>query len=228
MEIKRCSDCGRFLVENYFNWQNIKKNRRHSYCKKCQSNRKYLWKLDNPEYDKQYHKDNKEYKREYQRQWHENNPEYRKQWCRNNPEYQKQYREYNKEYFVKYQKQWQLDNPEYSKQHHEENKKYRNCMSQQWRKNNPDKVNACSAKRRIYKRNQTIFLTDLEKDKYNFIYKVASTMANYVVDHIQPVSKGGSDHPDNLQILRKDLNSEKFNKYPLTEEEEIKYIGFKL
>ena len=202
MEIKRCSDCGRFLVENYFNWQNIKKNRRHSYCKKCQSNRKYLWKLDNPEYDKQYHKDNKEYKREYQRQWHENNPEYRKQWCRNNPEY--------------------------SKQHHEENKKYRNCMSQQWRKNNPDKVNACSAKRRIYKRNQTIFLTDLEKDKYNFIYKVASTMANYVVDHIQPVSKGGSDHPDNLQILRKDLNSEKFNKYPLTEEEEIKYIGFKL
>jgi len=34
--------------------------------------------------------------------------------------------------------------------------------------------------------------------------------------------------PDNLQILDKHLNREKSNKYPLTEEEQIKYKGYRL
>ena len=44
----------------------------------------------------------------------------------------------------------------------------------------------------------------------------------------EPVSKGGLHHPNNLQILTKNLNIEKSNKWPLTEKETLKYNGFKI
>ena len=95
MKIKRCSDCRRFLSENSFPWRNKKKGYSMSYCRKCQSNRTYLWRLDNPEYFKQWRENNPE----YQRQWHKDNPECKKQYNnhrrKNNPECDKQYRKNN-------------------------------------------------------------------------------------------------------------------------------------
>lgn len=225
MEIKRCDDCGRFLGEKSFHWLNKKKGYRQSCCKRCNSNRSYLWRLNNKdhirEYKKIWRKNNEEHIVEYHKNWSKNNREhlrgYRTQYRRDNREhireYHKQYYENNREKCLEYSRQCYKDDPEYRKQ---------------YQKDNPEKMLARKAKRRVAKKNQTVALTNIEKDKYKFIYKVASTMANYVVDHIQPISKGGSDHPDNLQILRKDLNREKYNKYPLTGEERVKYTGFKL
>ncbi len=94
-KIKRCSDCRRFLSENSFPWRNKKKGYSMSYCRKCQSNRTYLWRLDNPEYQKQWRENNPE----YQKQWHKDNPECKKQYNnrrrKNNPECDKQYRKNN-------------------------------------------------------------------------------------------------------------------------------------
>lgn len=66
------------------------------------------------------------------------------------------------------------------------------------------------------------------KELIDFYYKVSATMADYEVDHWQPLSKDGLHHEDNLQILLISLNKEKSNKWPLTEEEKIRYTGFKL
>ena len=196
--IKRCGTCGRFLSEDDFNFRN-KKNIHYSYCKRCSSIQSYLYRAFNKE----------------------NRKKYKKQWC-----------EDNKEHIKKYSKQWNIDNPEYRKQYmkqwRKDNKEYCCEYDKQYRKDNPDKRNVLNAKRRVAKKNQTVLLTDFEKNTVKFIYKVASTMKNFVVDHIQPVSKDGSDHPDNLQILAITLNMKKSDKWPLTEEEKIKYTGFKL
>jgi len=87
------------------------------------------------------------------------------------------------------------------------------------------------AERRLKKSNQTPESADLEKITY--IYKtrdMINQMSNekYIVDHWQPISKGGLHHEDNLQILEETLNGEKGDKWPLTEEEKIRYTGFRL
>lgn len=221
MEIKRCITCGRFLGKNSFSYSNERKGWLRSECKRCTSNRNYLRILDNKEYFKQYYIDNKESIKQYKKQYRKDNQEKIKQRREDNHKYHKEYKKQwyqdNKESCREYNKQWRINNSEYDKRY-----------KKQYREDNRDKVNASNAKRRVVKRNQTTTLTQLEKDRYNFTYEVASTMVDYVVDHIQPISKGGSDHPGNLQILTRELNSEKRSKWPLTEEEEIKYNGFKL
>lgn len=85
--------------------------------------------------------------------------------------------------------------------------------------------NRASAKRKAMKKNQTPELTEIEKNRILFIYEVCGTMADYHVDHIRPISKGGLHHPDNLQILSAELNLQKSDKYPLTDEEQVLYKG---
>jgi hypothetical protein len=85
---------------------------------------------------------------------------------------------------------------------------------------------AKSQKRHANKRNQTP--SDANLDLIQLYYTVSETMEGYEVDHIKPLSKGGLHHEDNLQLLDKKLNREKFNKWPLTEEEKIKYKGIRL
>ncbi len=196
MKIKRCGDCGRFLGINSFNWENKKKGHLKSYCKRCNSNRKYLWTLDNKdhyhEYQKQYNSDNKEHRNEKSKQHYQDNPEYYKQYCK-------------------------------------DNKEHRNECSKQYQKDNLDKCAAISAKRYAVKRNQSPKLTETEKKRVYYLYKFSNILGKYFqVDHYQPINKGGLHHPDNLQILTRDLNKEKSDKWPLTEEEKIKYEGFRI
>ena len=78
------------------------------------------------------------------------------------------------------------------------------------------------------KKNQTPKNADSEKIAY--IYQICRLLNSigdekYVVDHIKPLNKGGLHHQDNLQILLENINGEKSDKWPLTEEEKI---GFRL
>lgn len=49
--------------------------------------------------------------------------------------------------------------------------------------------------------------------KYNFQCVVCEAADNLTIDHIKPVSKGGSDDYINLQIMCKNCNSKKGAKY---------------
>lgn len=86
--------------------------------------------------------------------------------------------------------------------------------------------NARNAIRRYRKLNQTPINANLLL--IQFYYTVSGTMKDYEVDHIKPLSKGGSHHENNLQLLPKYLNRSKSNKWPLTDEEKIKYKGIRL
>jgi len=217
MKIKRCSDCGRFLGEDHFGWLNKTKGYRQPYCKRCNSNRYYLWKLDNKDHIKKYQKEwyekNKErvkkcvknwcaenqgHKKEYNKQWYADNREYRK-------EYLKQWYAENIEHRLEYQRQWQADNPEYKKQ---------------WQKENRDKIYSLNSKRRAMKLNQTPDLTIEEMEHIKSIYKFCNELNSHFgeksfhVDHIQPLSKGGFHTGDNLQIIPTSQNLAKGSKCP--------------
>lgn len=54
------------------------------------------------------------------------------------------------------------------------------------------------------------------KNKYNFSCVHCGSKNNLTVDHIIPVSKGGSDNESNLQLMCRSCNSKKGNKYGKT------------
>lgn len=88
------------------------------------------------------------------------------------------------------------------------------------------------AKRRRRVRKQTVTLTGLEKYYVKMYYILRNTISyatglKLVIDHIQPIAAGGSNHPDNLQILTRELDEEKSNKWPLTKKQKIKYDGIR-
>jgi len=129
---------------------------------------------------------------------------------------------------------WREDNKDkikirmkvYRPEYYKKNKEKLLEMNKIYQKNNPDKVNAKWSKYKAMKLNATPDNANLSI--IQFYYTVASTMADYEVDHIKPLSKGGLHHENNLQILEISLNRQKYNKWPLTKEEEIKYKGFRL
>jgi len=89
---------------------------------------------------------------------------------------------------------------------YENNKERHLANCEVWAANNRDKKVASYAKRRALKKNQTPDLTELEKAKIEHVYWMAQDCRavsgeTYHVDHIQPISKGGLHHPDNLQVM---------------------------
>lgn len=108
----------------------------------------------------------------------------------------------------------------------------KNSFYKHGRSKTKEYICAISAKRRAAKLNQTPDNANI--DKIQLYYTICAYLNDELetpawhVDHIQPISKGGFHHEDNLQILTATINLEKHNKYPLTEEEEIKYKGLRI
>lgn len=71
-------------------------------------------------------------------------------------------------------------------------------------------LNAIAARRRANMKNAIVPLTEEEKSSIMKIYRECPD--GYEVDHIIPISKGGTHHPDNLQYLTMEENRKKSNK----------------
>lgn len=155
-------------------------------------------------YYKQHYKTNKDKNNKRSKEWRDNHTDYIKK-------YNKQYHEINRE-----------KRNENSRQRHIKNSE----QEKQYRRNNRDKLIANAVRYRAWKLNQ--IPPDANIELIQFYYTVATTLADYQVDHIKPLYKGGLHHEDNLQLLESSLNQQKGSKWPLTPEEEIKYKGYKL
>ena len=103
-------------------------------------------------------------------------------------------------------------------------KEYMKQYGKKWRENNRDITNMYASRYKVKKRNQTPELTSNEKDKVILYYKVSQQLGpDWEVDHILPVSKGGSDHPDNLQVVTTEYNRSKSNNLNFRKPKALEY-----
>lgn len=90
-----------------------------------------------------------------------------------------------------------------------------------WRKENPEKRVAYEAKRRALKKDSIGFFTAIDISRIMSLQRsrcasCGSIVGNrYHVDHITPLSRGGSNGPENIQILCPTCNHKKHAKDPI-------------
>lgn len=89
-----------------------------------------------------------------------------------------------------------------------------------------DKMRAYNAFRRAKYSTGIKLLTSEEKKRLNEIYKQAreltqATGIKHHVDHIIPLAQGGTHHPDNLQVLTEQENTQKGTKIMFANKDRI-------
>ncbi|MFK4647195.1 5-methylcytosine-specific restriction endonuclease McrA [Bradyrhizobium ottawaense] len=95
------------------------------------------------------------------------------------------------------------------------------AQSTEWRRSNPEKSRANDANQRaIRRRAGGSFTRDdvarlLSSQKGKCVYCRVSIKHGFHIDHIKPISKGGSNWPDNLQLLCAPCNLTKHTSDPI-------------
>ena len=111
----------------------------------------------------------------------------------------------NKEKIAASSKEWYANNKE---KHFEYGKKYRDA--------NKEKVLTLKAKYRLLKNNALAAMSDAETENYEHLIKIrdnATALFGYEwhIDHTIPLSKGGTNAIDNLEVVPASWNLEKNN-----------------
>jgi len=230
---KMCCVCGQVLPLESFNRDKGKKDGRGAQCRKCKNI-----------IDAEYRRNNKEaIARSKAKNYQDNkdridkrNKEYYLAHKQETANYQAKYRQDNKKQLSERAAEYYKNNKkqiiERIVEYYQDNKDRVLEYHHEHYQNNKDKYFAHSAKRKALKLNKTP--TDANLEEIQLYYEVCVETneilggAFFHVDHIQPLSKGGLHHEDNLQILEASLNLQKNAKWPLSDEEQIKYKGVTL
>ena len=147
-------------------------------------------------YNKAWYQANKDKKAKTSKIWYEENKEKHKAKG-------KEWRSANQEKFLAKCKEWQLANkPKVAK------------LNKEWAINNKEKRMANDAKRRLLKQNAEATMTEAEKKNYQELILIrdeATKLFGYAwsIDHIIPLSKGGTNAIDNLEVVPLSWNKSK-------------------
>lgn len=224
MSQKKCSRCG--VLHEFSNFtKSLRNSDGMSYrCKDC---------------DRAYTVANREKNLERSRLWYAANKDHRlavaRVWIENNREShlarQKEYRKQNKDAVTAGIKKWVSQNLD----------RYRARIAK-WAANNPERVREKSKRYRdthpeavtadrqmrrarllqaegVHTAKDIQILLSLQK--YKCVYCSASIKDNYHIDHIEPLSKGGSNWPHNLQATCPKCNLNKHAKDPIKYAQQI-------
>lgn len=117
-------------------------------------------------------------------------------------DFSKKFPEVNRQAVTRYQK----SNPD----------KIRNVLKR-WRKRNPTKVRLQKYRRRHavgkFSHEDIQELLELQDHMCAICFEEFNDMLKYEIDHIKPLSKGGTNWPTNLQLLCRSCNAKKSAKY---------------
>lgn len=185
---KRCTKCGETKALSEYFQEKKAKDRHHSQCKKCMSAGVKIW-----------HAANRERDRETARAWRDAHREELRGYFR-------KYRESHREEINKRSLAWVAENQE---QHYN--------AANKWKRSHPEKTRVYDNNRRARELFNGGKITakewkDLE-DKYgNRCLRCGATGVKLALDHIIPLSLGGTNSIDNAQPLCKSCNSKKGTK----------------
>lgn len=193
MESKVCSKCGIEypLMDGFFHKDKSTKSGYKSYCKQCNNIAAKIWRQNNHE---RYN--------ENIRRWRQNNPQKTK-------EYHRVYRKNNKEKYRKICEKYRSNNLERVR-----------ARDRERYKNNPYNHIANQHKRRALKLgNGGFYTTNQIQALYDFqegrcFHCDCDISEYYEIDHWIPLSRGGSNWPENLRLLCKHCNSSKKDRLP--------------
>ena len=125
----------------------------------------------------------------------------------------------NPELFRGYRIRWEERNPEYRREHYQTNRERILESTKEWQRNNLDKrrVQNATARARRLAAEGTYTVEDfkviIEAQKSRCI--ACGKEKKLTADHRQPLSKGGSNWPSNIQGLCRSCNSKKSAKDPI-------------
>ena len=145
-----------------------------------------------------YYENNREEVNEHRRKYHKNNREKEKERLR-------KYYENNREKINECNRKWAKNNQEKI-----------NEYCRKWKKNNPEMVWLMGARHRARKTSaegsHTLNEWQTLKESYNYQCVICGEKKKLTIDHIVPLSKGGSDYIENIQPLCISCNSTKGTK----------------
>lgn len=202
--LKRCTKCGKDLpaTPEYFYRDRSHADGLSSQCKECKAPAAAKWALINPEK-----------KKDAQRKWVAKNKD-------RVTGYKRSYEVRNKDEQRERRKRWAKNNPDKVSAKNRKRKAYLAEWMRKWRKDNPDKSRAVKARRRARENASPTHYTAADvKRQYNAqkgrcYYCGCSVKSNFHVDHVIPLSRGGSNGPENIVIACQPCNKSKGAKLP--------------
>lgn len=232
---KTCSTCREVLPASEFHRSSRSASGLQAYCKACGAERQRAYRAKNPDRMREQGRRNMRRRRElrpdevaaYQRDWRSSNPDKvraaKAAWERDNYERFRQfanaasrkYKRSNPEKVAEYNKAWDAANPEAVA-----------AKNRRWRERNPEAVRAKGSRRRAKIRNATVGDVDLlvlwaEQRAICGLCELPmdETLAwpdplSRSVDHIVPLSRGGTHEQSNLQWTHLVCNIRKGAKAP--------------
>jgi len=198
--LKTCSDCGEIKEESNFYFRSKNKQTRKSYCKACATQRSLSYNKEHPQ-----------------------DPEKRKI-------YRARYYQKNKSVILKKNSSWSSDHKhlerEYGRSWYVKNRDKERIRLSMFRALHPNVKRRESAERRA-KIARTVGKFQEQDIQRLYILQKGKCAAcriglrRYHIDHIIPISRGGSNWPTNLQLLCPSCNQRKWAKDPIEFAKEI-------
>lgn len=169
-------------------------------CRECARRNASKWLSENRERNrancKSWYTNNQDKVKAYQEREKPTRPAKRKPW-------EKRYRERHRAERVAYNRKYRADHREWARERHRD-----------WYRRNPAKAKEFASRRRTAEGKHTAddlrLLYALQEGRC--AYCGITLHGEYHVDHVQPISRGGSNWPDNLAIACRDCNHSKSNK----------------